>query len=228
MARESLTANTILVLFVIAFCGVFTILLAQWHQDTHHHHPKNFETVYQYEIGDICPDCSKISSKNPTKQLYCTADFAFVIWVESFHGPSKITSKTPSRQTIIRSMNHIHFQELQVFKNINNKTRRVLKRRSLRKKNDLKRNQVMIVNSTQACDMNNNIFEENTAYFVAGNYIDSDILGPNGHSNGTEDDFHQELMIITPCHLLFNWSDLPIEKRQDLSDYFKSTDLCSD
>lgn len=241
MARESLTANTLLVLFVIAFCGVFTVLLAQWHQDTHHHHQadKFTDTQPVFQIGDICPDCPASFSKNYRRDTFCNSDFAMVIWIEEyFYGP-KTTNETPqdvATQTI-RSTNHIHFQELNVFKNkkmIDTKSGFVKRsllngraKKGLRKEHYLKRNQVMIVNSTRACNMN--ILEENTAYFVTGRYIDktdlsngSRIDGDNRSNTGLQD----PVMIISPCDLIFNWSDLSMERRQDLSDYFKSSSLC--
>lgn len=272
MGRESLVTNTILVIFIIIFCGVFTVLLAQWHRDTHHHHLKDdSEDVSKFVVGDICSDCtssesftstssesfSSIYSKNRrNEELFCKADFALVIWITNRHGSETSGRQLPSRTT---SLNHIHFHVLKTFKDSQqkktdnewregeNRRRRERKdsreeeirgegreRRSLQKML-LKRirRDVMIVNSSQACNMN---FEESSAYFVTGKYMVPSINGTilsiknsreREEKEREEKEEEKSIMVVSSCDLVFKWSDLSMEKRQDIMDYFKSPNLCS-
>lgn len=74
MSSDNLVSDTLLVIFVVLFCGIFTTLLAVWHKDNHHHFLTAGERLL-LEAGTECEDCPK----RDYLDQFCEVDFGMIV-----------------------------------------------------------------------------------------------------------------------------------------------------
>ena len=174
-SHDSLTTQTILIIFITLFCGVFTVLLAVWHKDTHHsRQPQSFEP------GNECSICPSVDLEDK----FCAADFALTARIKGLVAKSGDYARSYS----MRKLRTFKSNELFPF---------VWKKRQI------------VVNTTEPCNFS---FQLDHEYFLSGKLF--------------QVDSGKYVAIISACDLIFQWTGLSTQSKQQYIELFREDQLC--
>ena len=192
-SSSSIWTDTCIILFVVLFCGIFTVLLAAWHQDTHHkdQHHNRYKPI---EAGMKDYNCRSLCPVKKTPQKVCSSDFVRLV---------RITSETIISSTI----KSYQVDTIKEFKKIKKNRKRVknAKQNQVNQTEGVDWNQIPVSSSvnTQSFFLINSTFDCNLFFKPGKDYIISGkIITVKGN----------QVSLLTPCDLMANWSNLSLQE----------------